>query len=127
MNIIDVTIELNVSSNSLDKFIAVDKHPYLYPKKPIITDFKMKGADKDKFDTDKFNEALNKYKEECVAWSDIYVNLKRYKITELECMSGVRLNANIIEFYCNDHSKNNELRKAILNEDGTVIITAKKY
>lgn len=127
MNLLEVFIEPNVNSSSQEAFVAVDKHPNLYPKKPVITDFKMKGADKDKFDTEKFDEAIKKYNQDCLAWSEVYIALKRYKITEVECVSGVRLNANIINFYCNDNSKNNEMRKAILNEDGTVIITWKKY
>lgn len=48
-------------------------------------------------------------------------SLKTYKITQLECVSGIRINANVINFSIN------ETRKAILNDDETVIITHKKY
>jgi hypothetical protein len=58
-------------------------------------------------------EEINKYKE-------ILKTLKNYKISELECISGYRINAKYINFYIN------EKRNAILNNDGTVIITHKK-
>ena len=48
-------------------------------------------------------------------------SLKTYKITQLECVSGIRVNANVINFSIN------EPRKAILNDNETVIITHKKY
>lgn len=96
MNLIDVKVHYNFLSNNFDKFVAMDPHS-------------MKDLTKES------------KPEEVEEYSKILQTLKTYRITEVECVSGLRIDAKHINFYLN------EPRKAILNEDGTVIITHKKY
>lgn len=108
MTIIDTTVEKKPDG----VFTAKDPHPMKMPVKPHSSDFK---------DTLSYSEAVAKYSEDLASYARIDAELKRYPITEVECVSGVRLDARIINFYVN------EPRKAILADDGSVIITHKKY
>ena len=99
MNLIDVIVLPNYLSDMshIDyPFIAQDIHP-------------MNKVE---------NNSRLEYKEEYVKVS---LTLKNYFISKLECVSGIILNANIINFHINEN------RKAFFNNDGTVTITHKKY
>jgi len=89
------------------KGIAKDLHPKgNIPIKPFKSDFK----------EDKYSIALLKYEGELKEWEEVDKTLKRYTISKLRCVSGIYVNADILNWHL--HSKEN----AILQEDGTSII-----
>lgn len=93
--------------------IVKDIHPKgNEPIKPFKSDFKKE---------EQYTAAFLKYETDLKEWQEIDSTLKRYTISKLRCVSGLYVNANVLNWHLN--SKEN----GVLQGDGTVIIDDFKY